>query len=80
MSLPFLVVDDEPDVEMLFRQQFRRDLRAGRSSPVGADSRFSASIGSKQEAILIRLASVCRRTSGTAPALCGFARLCRARP
>jgi len=25
-----LVVDDESDVEMLFRQQFRRDLRAGR--------------------------------------------------
>jgi len=25
-----LVVDDEPDVEALFRQQFRRDLRAGR--------------------------------------------------
>ena len=25
-----LVVDDEPDVEQLFRQQFRRDLRAGR--------------------------------------------------
>jgi CheY-like chemotaxis protein len=25
-----LVVDDEPDVELLFRQQFRRDLRAGR--------------------------------------------------
>jgi CheY-like chemotaxis protein len=24
------VVDDEPDVEMLFRQQFRRDLRSGR--------------------------------------------------
>jgi CheY-like chemotaxis protein len=24
------VVDDEPDVEMLFRQQFRRDLRTGR--------------------------------------------------
>jgi CheY-like chemotaxis protein len=24
------VVDDEPDVEVLFRQQFRRDLRAGR--------------------------------------------------
>jgi CheY-like chemotaxis protein len=24
-----LVVDDEPDVEVLFRQQFRRDLRAG---------------------------------------------------
>jgi CheY-like chemotaxis protein len=30
VSLLILVVDDEPDVEILFRQQFRRDLRAGR--------------------------------------------------
>ena len=30
MNPLILVVDDEPDVEMLFRQQFRRDLRAGR--------------------------------------------------
>jgi CheY-like chemotaxis protein len=30
MNLLVLVVDDEPDVEMLFRQQFRRDLRDGR--------------------------------------------------
>ena len=30
MNLLILVVDDEPDVEMLFRQQFRHDLRAGR--------------------------------------------------
>ena len=30
MSLLILVVDDEPDVEVLFRQQFRRDLREGR--------------------------------------------------
>ena len=30
MSLLILVVDDEPDVEVLFRQQFRRDLRSGR--------------------------------------------------
>ncbi len=30
MSLLILVVDDEPDVELLFRQHFRRDLRAGR--------------------------------------------------
>jgi len=30
MSLLILVVDDEPDVEVLFRQQFRRDLRTGR--------------------------------------------------
>jgi CheY-like chemotaxis protein len=27
MSLLILVVDDEPDVEALFRQQFRRELR-----------------------------------------------------
>ena len=30
MSFLVLVVDDEPDVEALFRQQFRRELRAGR--------------------------------------------------
>lgn len=30
MSVLILVVDDESDVEALFRQQFRRDLRAGR--------------------------------------------------
>ena len=30
MSVLVLVVDDEPDVEALFRQHFRRDLRAQR--------------------------------------------------
>ena len=30
MSLLILVVDDEPDIEELFRQRFRRDLRDGR--------------------------------------------------
>jgi CheY-like chemotaxis protein len=30
LSVYILVVDDEPDVETLFRQQFRRDLRSGR--------------------------------------------------
>jgi len=30
MNLLILVVDDEPDVEALFRQQFRRELRACR--------------------------------------------------
>jgi CheY-like chemotaxis protein len=30
VSILVLVVDDEPDVEELFRQQFRRDLRAQR--------------------------------------------------
>ncbi len=30
MSVYILVVDDEPDVEALFRQQFRRDIKSGR--------------------------------------------------
>jgi CheY-like chemotaxis protein len=30
VNLLILVVDDEPDVELLFRQQFRHDLRSGR--------------------------------------------------
>jgi CheY-like chemotaxis protein len=30
VSPHILVVDDEPDVETLFRQQFRRDIRSGR--------------------------------------------------
>ena len=30
MNVYILVVDDEPDVEALFRQQFRREIRAGR--------------------------------------------------
>jgi CheY-like chemotaxis protein len=30
MSILILVVDDEPDVADLFRQQFRRELRSGR--------------------------------------------------
>ena len=38
MSVYILVVDDEPDVEALFRQQFRRDLRAGRFFMEFADS------------------------------------------
>jgi CheY-like chemotaxis protein len=29
MTLRVLVVDDEPDVEALFRQQFRREVRQG---------------------------------------------------
>jgi CheY-like chemotaxis protein len=30
LSTYIVVVDDEPDVETMFRQQFRRDLRSGR--------------------------------------------------
>ena len=37
-----LVVDDEPDVEALFRQQFRRDIRDGRFTMDFAQSAGSA--------------------------------------
>ena len=42
MSLLILVVDDEPDVEALFRQQFRRDIRDGRFTMDCAQSGNSA--------------------------------------
>jgi CheY-like chemotaxis protein len=42
MSFLILVVDDEPDVEMLFRQQFRRDLRDNRFRMDFAQSAASA--------------------------------------
>ena len=38
MSVLILVVDDEPDVAELFRQRFRRDLRAGRFAMAFAHS------------------------------------------
>ncbi|QDW37736.1 response regulator [Bradyrhizobium sp. KBS0727] len=57
MSVLVLVVDDEPDVEALFRQQFRKDLRAERftmdfaSSAADALARVASPI--KQSLILI---------------------------
>ncbi len=42
MTLLVLVVDDEPDVEVLFRQHFRRDLRAGRFTMEFAQSGLAA--------------------------------------
>ena len=57
MNVLVLVVDDEPDVEALFRQQFRRDLRAQRfvmdfaSSAADALARIAATI--EQSLILI---------------------------
>jgi hypothetical protein len=47
VKLLILVVDDELDVELLFRQQFRHDLRAGRFTmelPRLVLPRFSASL------------------------------------
>jgi len=57
VSILVLVVDDEPDVEDLFRQQFRRDLRAQRfvmdfaNSAADALARIASTIG--QSLILI---------------------------
>ena len=42
MSLLILVVDDEADVEPLFRQQFRRDIRASRFTMEFAQSAMEA--------------------------------------
>ena len=42
MSVFILIVDDEPDVEALFRQQFRRELRAGRFAMEFAQSALVA--------------------------------------
>lgn len=59
MRLLILVVDDEPDVEMLFRQHFRRDLRAGRFTMEFAQSAPMAlqSISNASDASLILILS-----------------------
>ena len=49
MSVLVLVVDDEPDVEELFRQQFRRDLRT---------QRFAMEFASSAAGALARVASI----------------------
>ena len=57
MTVYILVVDDEPDVEALFRQQFRRELRAQRfvmdfaNSAAEALTRLTSTMG--QSVILI---------------------------
>jgi CheY-like chemotaxis protein len=59
MSLLILVVDDEPDVEVLFRQQFRRDLRSGQFVMEFAQSATAAleRIGDAQGVSLILILS-----------------------
>lgn len=59
MNLLILVVDDEPDVELLFRQQFRRDLRAGRFTMAFAQSALAAldAISGAADASLILILS-----------------------
>jgi len=59
VSLLVLVIDDEPDVEALFRQQFRRELRSGRFTMTFAQSGIAAlqSIGEAGNASLILILS-----------------------
>ena len=59
MNLLILVVDDEFDVEALFRQHFRRDLRAGRFTMEFAQSGPAALqlIGEMADASLILILS-----------------------
>ncbi|HET9718167.1 MAG TPA: response regulator [Pseudolabrys sp.] len=59
MQLLILVVDDEPDVEALFRQHFRRDLRDGRFQMEFAQSAHAAlqCIGNAGAASLILILS-----------------------
>ena len=54
-----LVVDDEPDIEVLFRQQFRRDLLSGRFTMDFAQSAADAlrRIGQAESATLILILS-----------------------
>jgi CheY-like chemotaxis protein len=49
MNRRILVVDDEPDVELLFRQQFRRDLR---------ERRFTMDFAQSASLALSRIADV----------------------
>ncbi len=59
MSAYVLVVDDEPDVETLFRQQFRRDLKSGRFAMEFASSGPAAlaRVGEAGEASLMLILS-----------------------
>jgi CheY-like chemotaxis protein len=59
VSLSILVVDDEPDVEALFRQHFRRELRAGRFAMEFAPSAPAAliMIGETMTATLVLVLS-----------------------
>jgi CheY-like chemotaxis protein len=61
MSSLILVVDDESDVETLFRQQFRRDLRAGRFTmefALSADKAFQRISDIVGESLILILSDI----------------------
>jgi CheY-like chemotaxis protein len=61
VNLLILVVDDEPDVEILFRQQFRRDLRAGRYTmefAQSADMALQLIAGAGDQSLILILSDI----------------------
>jgi CheY-like chemotaxis protein len=75
MKVLVLVVDDEPDIEALFRQQFRHDLRQGRFTMDFATSGPQALglIAAEGRDIILLLSDV------NMPGMSGFDLLARAR-
>jgi CheY-like chemotaxis protein len=56
-----LVVDDEPDVEALFRQQFRRDLRAQRfvmDFAISANDALARIAGTIEQSLILILSDI----------------------
>ena len=61
MSVLVLVVDDEPDVEALFRQQFRRDLRAQRFAmdfAISAADALARIAGAIEQSLILILSDI----------------------
>jgi CheY-like chemotaxis protein len=61
VNLLILVVDDESDVEILFRQQFRRDLRAGRYTmefAQSADMALQLIAGAGDQSLILILSDI----------------------
>ena len=61
MNVLVLVVDDEPDVEALFRQQFRRDLRAQRfvmDFAISAADALTRVAGTVEQSLILILSDI----------------------
>ncbi|HTE93965.1 MAG TPA: response regulator [Bradyrhizobium sp.] len=61
MNVLVLVVDDEPDVEALFRQQFRRDLRAQRfvmDFAISANDALTRIAGMIEQSLILILSDI----------------------
>ena len=72
MNPLILVVDDEPDVETLFRQQFRRDLRADRFKMEFAQSgdiALQRIADAADVSLILILSDTCRPASSGASSL-----------